>query len=590
MTTREKAEARCRLDHRQGSTHRCAVTMATTLRRTAAAAAIALALAAAPGAQGMRPAGGADSIEVGALREWLTYIASDELQGRQVYTEGLGLAASYIADHLARWGVEPAAEDGSYFQTVRVLGVRANSRSTITITVGGESRTFRDGEDFDLPRNMGGAQTIQARRVRFLGYGVEPRTEGSSPGGDLQGTVAVWLGPAGPMDGAGTGRRLAARARTAIERGAVAAIGPPPPGRTLRAAAGTRAGGAPGPTAAPDFTTAQRYDLPVPPAVTAGDELLEFLFSASPVSFAELKAIADRQDPLPDVSLEGVSLTIAIEPDYTVVSTRLSRNVAGLVRGSDPAVNSTFVSVGAHYDHVGYRQAPPAAPGGGSFACPGQTRPVPRPDDIVYNGADDDGSGTVAVMAIARAFAQGPRPRRSVLFIWHTAEEVGLLGSRYNADFPIVPNEQIVAHLNMDMVGRNRCDDPGQADTLYLVGSDRISTELHNLSEETNAAMPAPLVLDYELNDPDDPQSLYTRSDHYSYAAKGIPVIFYTTGLHRDYHYLTDEVGKIEFDKLARIARLVFLTAERLAERDRPPARDHRGPRAGTGGGGWLEQ
>jgi Zn-dependent M28 family amino/carboxypeptidase len=194
----------------------------------------------------------------------------------------------------------------------------------------------------------------------------------------------------------------------------------------------------------------------------------------------------------------------------------------------------------------------------------------------------------VALMALARTFARGPKPKRSLLFVWHTAEEGGLLGSRYNADYPVVPNDRIVAALNLDMVGRNRCDDPSQRDTVYLVGADRISTELHNMSEDANASLPVPMTLDYELNDPADPESLYTRSDHYSYAAKGIPVIFYTTGLHRDYHYVTDEVEKIDFGKLARVTELVYVTGRRLADAERAPARDNKGPRAGKGSSGKI--
>ena len=124
------------------------------------------------------------------------------------------------------------------------------------------------------------------------------------------------------------------------------------------------------------------------------------------------------------------------------------------------------------------------------------------------------------------------------------------------------------------MIGRNRCDDPTEANTVYLVGSDRISTELHNLNEDANAALPTPLKLDYEMNDPADPESIYTRSDHYSYASKGIPIIFYTTGLHRDYHYVTDEVSKIEFPKMAHIAQLVYATGmKRRQPRSLPGAR-----------------
>jgi Zn-dependent M28 family amino/carboxypeptidase len=138
------------------------------------------------------------------------------------------------------------------------------------------------------------------------------------------------------------------------------------------------------------------------------------------------------------------------------------------------------------------------------------------------------------------------------------------------------------------MIGRNRCDDPAEGNTVYLVGSDRISTELHNVSEDANASLARPLAVSYEMNDPADPESLYTRSDHYSYAAKGIPVIFYTTGLHRDYHYFTDEVDKIDFAKLTRIAQLVYTTVMRVANLDHFPVRDNSGPRMGKGQGGKI--
>src|SRR5262249_51222635 len=180
----------------------------------------------------------------------------------------------------------------------------------------------------------------------------------------------------------------------------------------------------------------------------------------------------------------------------------------------------------------------------------------------------------VALMALARAFAQGPKPKRSLLFVWHVGEERGLWGSRYFADYPTVPMDEIVAQLNIDMIGRNRDDKPSEANTVYLVGSDRISTELHNLNRSANAAMPRPLTLDYEFNDPSDTEQLYYRSDHYSYARKGVPIIFFTTGLHPDYHANTDEVSKIEFDKMTRIVQMIYETAVHVANLDTPPARD----------------
>jgi hypothetical protein len=295
---------------------------------------------------------------------------------------------------------------------------------------------------------------------------------------------------------------------------------------------------------------------------------------------------------------------VNVDADYAVVSTRLTRNVVGIVEGSDPRLKDTYVLFGAHYDHIGYSQATPGAAsggggggrggagiggGGGAGGCTGQTRDTPKPGDVINNGADDDGSGTVSVMAVARAFALGPKPKRSVMFVWHSGEESGLYGSRYMADYPIVPLDTVSAQLNIDMIGRNRCDASSEANTVYLVGSDRISTELHNLSEDTNREMSAPLKIDYEFNDPADPESIYTRSDHYSYASKGIPIIFYTTGLHKDYHYVTDEVSKIEFPKMAHIAQLVYETGLNVANLDHFPARDNKGPRKGKGPGGEIQ-
>jgi Zn-dependent M28 family amino/carboxypeptidase len=206
---------------------------------------------------------------------------------------------------------------------------------------------------------------------------------------------------------------------------------------------------------------------------------------------------------------------------------------------------------------------------------------VNAPGDRIWNGADDDGSGTVALMALAKAFAASPRPRRSVLFVWHAGEERGLLGSSYFVDHPTVPLDAIVAQLNMDMIGRNRDDKPAEANTVYVVGSDRISSELHEINREANGALAEPLTLDYAMNDPAEIEQMYYRSDHYSYAARGIPVIFFTTGLHGDYHANTDEIGKIEFEKLARIVELVYQTGRRLADRQQAPIRDNKGPRAG---------
>jgi hypothetical protein len=526
------------------------------------------------------------------LQQWLTYIASDDLQGRQVFTEGLALAGAYIADHLKEWGVRPAGDAGTYFQTVRVLGVRTRSNSTLTVTVNGQSRTFKDGEGVTFARNQGAKQTLNAK-LEFLGYGLaySPLHYDDYEGRDPKGKVVIYLGRRGPGFTATEDRLVNARGRFAIETGrASGAIGPTQQiggGRGNNPPANTGGGGN---NQRVDFTTVQRLDLPLPPQVTAGDEFYEFLFSAVGQDYSGLKERASKQEALPKIDLKDASVRIVIDADYDIVQTRLTRNVVGIVDGTDSKLRDTFVLLGAHYDHVGYQQFSGTVAAGVNAiaACAGQTRPDARPGDIINNGADDDGSGTVALMAIAKAFATGQKPKRSLMFVWHSGEEAGLYGSRYMADYPVVPLDHVATQLNIDMIGRNACDDPANANRLFLVGSDRISTELHNLNEEANATQPMPLTLDYSMNDIADTESLYTRSDHYSYASKGIPIIFFTTGLHRDYHYVTDEVGKIDFAKMQRVTQLVYTTAARVANLDHFPARDNQGPRVGKGQTGKI--
>jgi hypothetical protein len=538
------------------------------------------------------------------MKQWLSYVASDELQGREVFTEGFGLAGSFIAEHLKSWGVTPAGDAGSYFQTVPVLGMRTRSNSTVTVTRNGETRTFKDGEGVTFPRNQGGRQTVSGA-LEFVGYGLRlPSVNHDDYAGrDMKGKIALYIGR-GVSGMQPQNRLIGERGRNAVDlEHAAASIGPVQQfagrGRGRGAAADASSDGEPGtaaPAPAPESNAAQRVDfqttrdlaLPVPPQITAGDDFFNFVFGGR---YDDLKALAAKQEPLPALSLADVRVTITVDAEYERVQTRLTRNVIGIVRGSDAKLRDTYVGLGAHYDHVGYQQFASRAGGGGSDGlswCEGQTRPTPRPDDIINNGADDNGSGTVSLLAIAKAFATGSRPKRSLLFVWHAGEENGLYGSRYMADHPVVPLDRMVTMLNVDMVGRNRCDDPAQANTVYVVGSERISTELHNINETVNASLRRPLTLDYEYNYIADAESIYTRSDHYSYAAKGVPVIFFWTGLHRDYHFRTDEVEKIEFAKMARIAELIYATAARVANLDHAPARDFAGPRIGKGRSGTI--
>jgi Zn-dependent M28 family amino/carboxypeptidase len=342
--------------------------------------------------------------------------------------------------------------------------------------------------------------------------------------------------------------------------------------------------------APPDFTSVQNVDAKIPPVITADEGFYEFLFSAAPAKFADLRAKAARGEPLTAFTVPA-KITVNIDNQYEVVTTQMTKNVVGMVEGSDPKLKDTYVFFGAHLDHTGYSTSAGGGRGGGRGAAPAPG--AGGEPDLINNGADDDGSGSTALLGIAKAFATGTRPRRSVVFVWHAGEEVGLLGSRYMADFPVVPIEKIQAQLNMDMIGRSQDDKPEYANSVFVVGADRISTALHDLVVDVNAKQARPLTLDYELNDPTPPadprmQNIYGRSDHYSYAVKGIPIAFFFTGLHADYHRPSDHVEKIDFPKLTRVAQLVYETGFAIANTDRTLERDNRGPRSGKGFSGKI--
>jgi hypothetical protein len=556
--------------------------------------------------------GGRDKITQEDLKEWLTYIASDELEGRNTYTEGLGLAAAYIAEHLHSWGVKPGGPNGSYFQRVSVLGVKSDNNSTVTVEVNGQTRTFKNKEAVNFPPNAGGKRSLSSDQIEFVGYGLNaPLVKHNDYAGkNVKGKTVVWLGSTPPkgMDGRQYFRMLGGRSRYATEQeGAVASIGmsgnfrrgqggagqgqgaqgQSGPGRGQATPSGNQFGG--GQPDGADFTTVQRLDAPIPPAVTGQDDFFEFLFSGADVKYAELKDKAARGEPLPSFTLKNVRVTFNLDANYQIVRTQYTRNVVGVIEGSDPRLKDTYVAFGAHYDHVGYAEGEVTQGPNGPMRAGARGRVTEGTiEDRIWNGADDDGSGTVTMMGIAKAFATGAKPRRSLLFVWHAGEEKGLLGSRYYADYPTVPMEKIVAQVNMDMVGRNRDNKPEESNSVYVVGSDRISTEFHNITVDADADLAKPLKLDYEMNDPTDLEQVYYRSDHYSYAAKGVPIVFLTTGLHQDYHANTDSVEKINFEKMSRIGQYGYEIGKRTANLDHPPARDNHGPRVGKDSAGKL--
>jgi hypothetical protein len=221
-----------------------------------------------------------------------------------------------------------------------------------------------------------------------------------------------------------------------------------------------------------------------------------------------------------------------------------SENIWAFIKGSEKPEEILVIS--AHYDHVGMKNGE------------------------IYNGADDDGSGTVALLEIAQAFKEaekkGQGPKRSILFLHVTGEEHGLHGSRYYSENPLFPLENTIADINIDMIGRRDTLHPATNNYIYVIGSDRLSSELHTINEEVNTKF-TKLELDYKYNDRNDPERIYFRSDHYNFAKKGIPSIFFFNGIHADYHLPSDTPDKIEYDALAKRAQLAFALAWELANR-----------------------
>ena len=250
----------------------------------------------------------------------------------------------------------------------------------------------------------------------------------------------------------------------------------------------------------------------------------------------------------------NANLAIDYESKYTKVE---AKNVLGFLEGNDPILKKEIIVISAHYDHVGVAD-----------------------DGDVFNGADDDGSGTTGVLEIAEAFSkaknEGKGSKRSILFLTVVGEEKGLLGSEWYAENPIFPLENTITNLNIDMIGRVGNEYKGKTDSanyVYVIGSEKLSSTLKVINESANSTY-TNLVLDYKYDDPADPNRFYYRSDHYNFAKHNIPIIFYFNGVHEDYHKKTDEIEKINFPLLTKRAQLVFYTAWDLANRGEKPKVD----------------
>ena len=509
--------------------------------------------------------GNTDGVTAEQLREHLTFIASDELEGRDTPSRGLDIAALYIAKHLANWGIKPAGDNGTYFQKFPLKRSRIDARDT-RLELNGQPFVY--GEDFfstltqsNVPASnlvyVGHGWVIKSKNINpYQGIDVKDKiviVANSLPKGvtfnDLKGPVGGdWMSPPyyAQQNGAkaviafGTFNDLANWQATRwrqTERGAVY-FGP--------------------------------QNLISVPTITASPRLTNAIFQGEKTSAGNIFSKGIQQDFVEPFELKPtkkISLNTSLKSD-----TVYTQNVVGVLEGSDPVLKNEYVAVGAHYDHVGMN---PFAPG----------------DDKIWNGADDDGSGTVAVMAIAEAMAKGARPKRSMLFIWHAGEEKGLWGSEYFADNPTVPIGSIITELNIDMIGRyqNPGDENPQNKALpkqgeiFLIGSRMMSTELGELSDGVNKGF-LNLAFNFKYDDPNDPEQFFYRSDHFNYAKKGVPIIFYMDGSHADYHQVTDSIEKINFESMEKVARTILATGWELANRPTRPKVDKPLPASVIGG------
>ena len=482
-----------------------------------------------------------------ALRRDLAVLASDEYEGRETGTKGQKMAAEYLSQQFAQDSLQaPVTTNPAhpYFQTFGLE--RSAWQPGGTLTAGGKAYAWL--QDFYA---FGRSPFEQATAVQpvFVGYGIEQGDYSDYAGRDVRGQDLIMLlgephNAAGKSvlspDGSPTkwGVDFRAKAALAAEKGArsVFFVTQEPAGQFEKVTARLAPRVMQPTIAFADQPGGRAPAFFVSPAL--GLKLLR-TSAAAVQQYAAATAAARR--PVAS-TFRPVRFSISAPQ---AGSTVLTENVLGFLPGTD--LKDEIVVVSAHYDHLGII--------GGE----------------VYNGADDDGSGTVGMLSIARAFSRAARsghaPRRSLLFLANTGEEKGLLGSEYYTDHPVFPLASTVADLNIDMIGRTDALHEGKPDYVYVIGSDKLSSELHAALLAANQAH-GNLDLDFRFNDPADPNRFYYRSDHYNFARKGVPVAFFFNGVHADYHQASDEIGKIEFDKLAARARLVFFLAWELANRD----------------------
>ncbi|MDT5060795.1 MAG: hypothetical protein QOH63_1254 [Acidobacteriota bacterium] len=510
----------------------------------------------------------ADQITAAQMKDYLYFIASDEMEGRDTPSRGLDTTAKFIALNLSRWGLKPAGDNGTYFQRIALQRLKLDAANTHAEING---QTFNYGEDL-LAQPVSG--TVSAPLV-FVSHGWVIKSKNIDPyqGIDVKDKIVVFLGGGLPKG--------VSFADLSSDKKGVDWIQPDTYAETH---------GAKGIISIPNKQTLSNWERlrqnattsgitsvekfqkpgegPKIPRISLSEKALTALLQGEKQTAAIMlnRDEAETVKPFDFSADKKVSLTVATKSEQV-----FTQNVVAVVEGRDSVLKGEYVALGAHYDHVGT-----GAPGGGR-------RPSAKGDtsDTIWNGADDDGSGTTALLAIAETLGKNPPPKRSVLFVWHCGEEKGLWGSRYFTENPTIPLDKIVTQINIDMIGRSKPEGDTNPDNaklsgpneVYVIGSKMMSTQLGELSENTNHAY-LNLTLNYKYDDPKDPNRFFYRSDHYNYAKKGVPIIFYFDGEHEDYHRPGDEPQKIDYQKMEKVTRTVFVTMWELANMTTRPRVD----------------
>lgn len=500
----------------------------------------------------------AQTITAATLKDYLYFIASDDMEGRDTPSRGLNLTAKYIGTNLSHWGFKPAGDDGTFFQKIKVTNSKIDPKGCV-VEIDGQKLTY--GEDF-LADPIAG--NVSAPLV-FVGHGWYFKAKNINPykNVDIKDKIVVTYN-SDPPKGVDFSDFQGKRGEDwydptgyAESHGAKAVISIPS-FRDLAQWARSR-----------DFYEEKGFTVfdKLPnrhatiPVITLSAKSLATLFRKESSEGATIFTDGDSNSNNIAAFDFNVNkkVTINITPKAEASTTQ---NIVAIWEGSDPKLKNEYVAMGAHYDHVGIGN--------------------PVNGDNIYNGADDDGSGTTALLTMAEALATNKvHAKRSLLFVWHCGEEKGLLGSKYFVDNPTIPLNNVVTQLNIDMIGRSKPEgdtnpadkELSSANEVYVIGSKMLSTELGELSEQVNSSY-LNLKFNYTYDNPNDPNRFFYRSDHYNYAQKGIPIIFYFDGVHADYHRPSDSPDKIDYVKMEKITRTIYLTAWELANRESRPKID----------------